>query len=1341
MVSHVYATLGFPYDPESDSDVELEIVESTDTSLKVRLPKNPYPPFSVNSIPYCFSNWKIGIDRYAPNETVDVFDKVDIADDVATLNVPLDMDSQSYLAIVYFMDSDGVPYPSESDDGTAHPLAPLLITSLTGNVTAPLLVAGDDRYPQEPSEPLMDDEEYIFAGWGDAGTGAIYGAGSPIPVKLRTFMALKPIWTVGFKDKRYATAMFDASSHGSFKDSNGDVLDGWNITDDAYDVRFDTGYSSAHVVMGISTFTIPSGLTFVPDAEGDWSIPRFISSWVRVDGGELVDPLNDTNKGFFLSDEVSGKVFAGDHYGDIYYPGDTLTLREGESARLVPIWAYAYTYRITYDLTQFTEIIESAKASGEVDEEELLSELRYWMKKYDITPLYDNTGAFAYKGYHEEVCAKRVLWTRIPSSMPPCATYFKKWITYEKMLDISTKFVHGNYVDSLTYLPPCPGQRVGLQIERGYYYDCTLKAEWCSVGSSIPSASVVYDDPDWVEPSNVEGIDERTLVDMPHSMMVEGVMYPDADKPSEIILDFRVRLAGTGKDISPDSATKVIDTRPKGNGLYSLVKSFVDWNVRFNEDGTAQSFLAGDALRIIVSGNVMASYYWGEFPGPYSQLSSPAQISRAWKYFKSASGKESKEPVLWGDVINKKAIWGPQLTETDEDDPNLHTIEAREYPEVIFAEASWRTQTGAYLIFGDYSKIGSANNTGYVPTLALPHIQSISDTLSNTLSEVSTVAYGYENRFIMDLGSTRKIEVKLARINPPDYYDGYSEADDPTEYYDDEGNLLTGDMHPSKKNKFFYADHWSNSKWYAMLREEMNFWQNSLHASNKSVYGGVQLYYSTPPLNSIEVDAQTVANLSASRPFYPNMLYNVFMTGSISPSFDGQKMTVSLPLTLSKMITSGEATGSQETTNNWCVLYPYPEDYKIGEMVKDSVQEGVNYIDSFNATRLIRTVSRTSSDTWLFTAPTAVDEWSASRAYYEEGSSEPYQTNVPLSIVSWELQWYDNGATRTATLNAGSQIDLGKASSVALVAQWAGTIETVIVSAQDGFVYRENYMKGNSSRYFNKSYDTSKGMAFTIPEYATRMTVQMCGGGGAGGKSDKEDRKKWGFGGGGGAGGQRIVSDVILNSSTKSVLVYAGRGGRTVSEDNTNGESSFVREISTSIDETSIDPSSVQRYGCSGANVIALGGPCGTLTAGGRYEADVTGVANGGNPATTTDMQGSSGESLGEFNGGTGGSVREYVRNLYGGGGGGGACGFFAKLLVLTPYVEDLQVKYHYVLTSFKSVAGDGFSMTSDSNDVAEDGAYGGGGGGGQASIGLGGVGWTKGGSGIVMIQFFGGGS
>ena len=59
------------------------------------------------------------------------------------------------------------------------------------------------------------------------------------------------------------------------------------------------------------------------------------------------------------------------------------------------------------------------------------------------------------------------------------------------------------------------------------------------------------------------------------------------------------------------------------------------------------------------------------------------------------------------------------------------------------------------------------------------------------------IVYGVRNRFIMDLGVSRKYTVKVVRVNPKDYDDGSSDE-----------------------------SRWSNGKWYGEFRDMFDVWQN-----------------------------------------------------------------------------------------------------------------------------------------------------------------------------------------------------------------------------------------------------------------------------------------------------------------------------------------------------------------------------------------------------------------------------------------------------------------------------------------------------------------------------------
>lgn len=157
------------------------------------------------------------------------------------------------------------------------------------------------------------------------------------------------------------------------------------------------------------------------------------------------------------------------------------------------------------------------------------------------------------------------------------------------------------------------------------------------------------------------------------------------------------------------------------------------------------------------------------------------------------------------------------------------------------------------------AKRGAVNET-----LKIPFVTDIERSVNVNLTEMPTLIYGCRNNFCMDLGATEKVTFKCERINPIPYNDASSD--------------------PEK---------WSNGKWYRHLEDLFDRWQNFGYNSSGDRTGGCQMSF-TP--------ADTV--------LLPAMGANVFLTGAISPSYDVQKMSFSLPLTLADMTMAG---GDAET--------------------------------------------------------------------------------------------------------------------------------------------------------------------------------------------------------------------------------------------------------------------------------------------------------------------------------------------------------------------------------------------------------------------------------------------
>ena len=150
----------------------------------------------------------------------------------------------------------------------------------------------------------------------------------------------------------------------------------------------------------------------------------------------------------------------------------------------------------------------------------------------------------------------------------------------------------------------------------------------------------------------------------------------------------------------------------------------------------------------------------------------------------------------------------------------------------------------------------------------MPTIVDIEDNLSVSLTEISTMVYGYRNNFCMDLGTINKITVKYERVNPFPYDDS---SDDP--------------------------EKWSNGKWFTHLEELLDFWQNlGLDYKDGEWRVGFTFTYS-----------------SEDESLFPSFVKNVFMVGSLNRTYvSTQKLAFTLPMTVSSM--SGTTSQAETVT-------------------------------------------------------------------------------------------------------------------------------------------------------------------------------------------------------------------------------------------------------------------------------------------------------------------------------------------------------------------------------------------------------------------------------------------
>lgn len=146
-------------------------------------------------------------------------------------------------------------------------------------------------------------------------------------------------------------------------------------------------------------------------------------------------------------------------------------------------------------------------------------------------------------------------------------------------------------------------------------------------------------------------------------------------------------------------------------------------------------------------------------------------------------------------------------------------------------------------------------------TLTMPPVKSISSSTNASLTEISTMIYGYRNNFCMDLGTTRRITVRFERVNPFPYNDNSSDS-----------------------------TKWSNGKWYRHLESMLDKWQNLCVDSKGELAGGF-----------------TFTHIPEDTTLYPTINGNVFLTGNLNMRYKNlQTIEFSLPMVLSRM--TGETT-------------------------------------------------------------------------------------------------------------------------------------------------------------------------------------------------------------------------------------------------------------------------------------------------------------------------------------------------------------------------------------------------------------------------------------------------
>ena len=280
----------------------------------------------------------------------------------------------------------------------------------------------------------------------------------------------------------------------------------------------------------------------------------------------------------------------------------------------------------------------------------------------------------------------------------------------------------------------------------------------------------------------------------------------------------------------------------------------------------------------------------------------------------------------------------------------------------------------------------------------LPIITNLEDTYQVTLSEQSTYIYGYKNRFVMDMGTKRSFTVTCERPNPVNYNDSSSNPDD-----------------------------WSNGKWYARLIELLDPWQNLMQPN-----GGFTFHFES-------LDSQVMINIDK----------NVFLNGSISPSFGVQVLKFSLPLVVARV------TGADAKIPSVSITF-YPNTSKVSGKSVQSFPTGI-----------------------VSVVPACPGQWTKDNkdqmfAYWSTSASDSGTRYYPGDMISWSTP-------------------------ITLYAIWKTSIQDEILSGSGTYSFTVNSSANRCVAYVVGA-GGGGGGAGIIGAIQENKAYQFGGGGGAGGE-------------------------------------------------------------------------------------------------------------------------------------------------------------------------------------------------------------------------------------------------
>lgn len=239
----------------------------------------------------------------------------------------------------------------------------------------------------------------------------------------------------------------------------------------------------------------------------------------------------------------------------------------------------------------------------------------------------------------------------------------------------------------------------------------------------------------------------------------------------------------------------------------------------------------------------------------------------------------------------------------------------------------------------------SASYNGITKTMYFDLVNSIDDTITSNLSSYSTLVFGAANRYIIDLGNSRRFSIGVVRDNPANYNDAL----------DDQRK-------------------WSNGKWLREFLNLIDFWQNFGRDPKTGKNTGGMRFHFEPPASAVKL--------------YPTIDKIVFVSGTVTPSYAGpQKIQMTIPLQVASMAVSSAGDPSETVTykSNKTGMDSFTQSFVKGATVTIP-STPVDWLDMFDGSIL---TSWTGSD---------------GKTYYPNESAK-LKTGMTMT-ANWKNCWY-----------------------------------------------------------------------------------------------------------------------------------------------------------------------------------------------------------------------------------------------------------------------------------------------------------------------------------------------